>query len=297
MMQKILSFFMAIVAFFMQLLGLGGKKNYNDFRDISFGSDPNQVVDLAVPTNAGTETSLFVYIHGGAWIGGDEDDGWEIVKYCAQDLKLAAASLNYRFLSEGGGVHCREMLDDITSGLKAAVNKAAEQGVKVNSLAIGGTSAGAHLALLYAYLRSGESPVPIKFVYSEVGPADFTGRTFLDGCTGMDKALVLSLLSELSGTTVTNENIETAAVQNALKAVSPVTYVTPISVPTLMAYGAKDDIVPIEIAHSLDNALNKAGVKHDLFMFPNSGHNLDADKSVRKAYNAKLLEYIRTYLY
>ena len=113
----------------------------------------------------------------------------------------------------------------------------------------------------------------------------------------MDKALVLSLLSELSGTTVTNENIETAAVQNALKAVSPVTYVTPISVPTLMAYGAKDDIVPIEIAHSLDNALNKAGVKHDLFMFPNSGHNLDADKSVRKAYNAKLLEYILTYLY
>lgn len=296
-MQKILSFFMSIIVFFMQLLGLGGKKNYVEFRDISFGGDPNQVADIALPLNAGNETGLLVYVHGGSWIGGDEDDGWDLVKYCAQNLKLAAVTINYRFLSEGGSVRCRDMLDDITSGITTAINKAAEQGIKIKSVAIGGTSAGAQLALLHAYMRTDDSPVPIKFAYGEVGPADFTGRAFIDGCTGFDKNFVLALLSELTGMTVTLTNIDTPAVQNALGAISPVSYVTPASVPTVMAYGAKDDIVSVEVAHSLDNALNKAGVKHDFFMFPNSGHDLANDEKVRKSYNDKLLEYIQTYLY
>lgn len=296
MLQKMLSVLMAIVAFFMQLLGLGEKKAYKEFRDIYFGCDANQVIDLALPNNAGDEVSLFVYIHGGAWIAGDEDDGWEIVKYCAGDLKLAAASLNYRFLSEGGSVHCGDMLDDITAGIKTAVDKALEQGIKIKNVAIGGTSAGGHLTLLYAYSRADESPVPIKFVYDEVGPSDFSGRTFIDACTGMDRNTALLILSELSGVTVTDENIETDAVQCALKAISPVTYVNASSVPTVMAYGMKDVLVTYENALSLDNALTAAGVTHDFFTFPNSGHNLDSDADVRKAFNDKLLEYIKTYL-
>lgn len=296
MMQKILSFFMAIVAFFMQLLGLSGRKNYNEFLDIPFGNDPKQAVDLAVPLNAGESTSLLVIVHGGSWTGGDKSDGQSMMRYCAQELKLAAASVNYRFLSENGSVHCREMLDDITSGIIAAIKKSEEQGVKIKSVAIGGASAGAHLAMMYAYMRTRECPVPIKFVFGEAGPADFTGRAFLDGCTGIDKSIVLSLLSELTGTTVTDTNICTAAVQSALAAVSPISYITPVTVPTLLAYGEKDSIVPYETALSLDNALTKAGVIHDFFSFPNSGHSLDGDEKIRKAYNTKLLEYIGEYL-
>lgn len=296
MWQRILSFFMAIVAFFMQLLGLNGKKTYSEFRDISYGSDVNQTVDLVLPTNVGSETSLFVYIHGGSWVAGDKEEGRNLTTYCASDLKLAAASLNYRLLTEGGSVHCSEMLDDITAGIKAAVAKAREQGVTIKDVAIGGNSAGGHLTLLYAYSRADESPVPIKFIFDEVGPSDFSGRTFIDACTGMDRSTALLILSELSGITVTDENIESDGVQKVLRAISPVTYVNASSVPTVMAYGMKDELVTYENALSLDRALTEAGVTHDFFTFPNSGHNLDADEDVRKAFNDKLLEYMQTYL-
>lgn len=295
-MQKILSFIMAIVAFFMQLLGFGGKKNYVEFPDLACGNDPNQVVDLVLPKSAGS-TGLFVFIHGGSWIGGDEDDGKSAVTYCAQNLKLAAVSLNYRFLNENGTVHCREMLDDITSGIQAAVNKAREQGLEVSCVAIGGVSAGAHLALLYSYMRYNECPVPIKFVFSEAGPTDFSDKAFADSCTGIDKTLLYRLLSELSGTTVTPENYETAVVQNTLRAISPVSYVNKNSVPTVMAYGEKDTVVTFKNATALHTALLNANVRNDFFRFPNSGHELDADRDVRKAYEDKLLEYIRTYLF
>lgn len=43
-------------------------------------------------------------------------------------------------------------------------------------MAIGGGSAGGTLAMLYAYRDSEESPVPVKFLFEAVGPANFVAE-------------------------------------------------------------------------------------------------------------------------
>ncbi len=299
MWQKIVSFFMSIVAFFMQLFGLGGaKKTYNEYRDVQYGNDKNQVIDMALPTDAGDSMGLYVFIHGGAWLSGDEDDGWDLVKYCANDLKIAAVSVNYRFISAGGSVHSNEMVADVANAVTAAVNKAKEQGITITSIAVSGYSAGAHLAMMYAYTKASSAPAPIKFVVSSVGPCDFTGTTFVDHevANGSDEAYVYLLLSELCGVTVTKDNISTAAVQLALAAVSPISYINSDSVPTLMAYGEKDALVPYSSAQKLNTVLTLMNVKHEFFSYPNSGHDLDKDSDIAAAFNEKQIEYVNTYL-
>jgi dipeptidyl aminopeptidase/acylaminoacyl peptidase len=78
--------------------------------------------------------------------------------------------------------------------------------------------------------------------------------------------------------------------EQALKKISPVTYIAG-AVPTLLAHGEKDTIVPFSNAERLDNAL-PAGKKLGFLKFPNSGHGLDApeDASILNDFYAKIKE-------
>jgi dipeptidyl aminopeptidase/acylaminoacyl peptidase len=53
---------------------------------------------------------------------------------------------------------------------------------------------------------------------------------------------------------------------------SPIFYVNSQSPPTLILHGDADNLVPVEQARLLNNKLKKAGVKHDLIIYPDAGH-------------------------
>ena len=70
------------------------------FRDLNYvegSTDPAQTLDLYVPQNSAKPLPLLIYIHGGAWTGGDKQS-------CPPLLFVndgyAAASLEYRFASK-----------------------------------------------------------------------------------------------------------------------------------------------------------------------------------------------------
>ena len=78
-------------------------------------------------------------------------------------------------------------------------------------------------------------------------------------------------------------------------AISPVSYVSESTVPTLLAYGLKDNVVPPNLRYFLLEKLEEYNVPYTYIEFPNSGHGMlnDPDKTVE--YVEKVTEYLERY--
>lgn len=293
MFDKIIAFFMSIIMFFMQLFGLVSDPSIIAAENVSYGSHERQVVDIYLPAESDGSVGLFVFIHGGGWVGGDKSSYTDACKNAVKQFGIAAITLNYRYISDD--THCDEMLDDITAAMTKAVEFAKENGIELDAAAFTGHSAGGHLSLLYAYKCADISPVPVVFTFTQAGPADMNDPAFYKN-NGLGDATVLELASKLSGVPVDGANFDEDTVKAALAYVSPVTYVNEKSVPTLIAHGDVDDIVPYSNAVTLAAVLDAAGVSYDMYTYKNTGHGLDNDKETHDACYEKLYEYIRLYL-
>jgi acetyl esterase/lipase len=277
----------------MQLFGI---KSIQQFRNVSYGEGKNQSIHLAIPYNAKGDYGMMVLIHGGGWTGGDKDDFWGMAKNIAKEQDLVATSIGYRFLTEGGDVDCNAMLDDIQSAIEAAIEKAAQKGVNITKIGIGGYSAGGHLSLIYAYKCADECPVPVKFVISFAGPTDMNDENWFGSEIVFPEDYALSVLTELTGTEITAENRNSEESRAALAAVSPISYITPASAPTIILHGKKDNVVPFSNSETLDELLTLNGVEHHFFISENAGHGFSDDPETSDAAGAKFDDYMNTYL-
>lgn len=86
------------------------------------------------------------------------------------------------------------------------------------------------------------------------------------------------------------------AVGDAPGTLSAVDWVGPESVPTIMAYGEKDKVAPFLSSVRLDAALTAAGVGHEYFVLPHSGHGLQNDDDLFGQYMEAAERYLDTYL-
>ncbi len=296
MFDKIIAFFMAIINFFLGLFGLGsvGGQHYNcqTFFDISYGTHERQVVDLCVPEDATGDLGLVLFIHGGAWIGGDKSSYEGGMNYGASSLGIATASVNYRYLSENVSIH--DILDDIDSALAAIKEKGTEVGVNINKVLLTGDSAGGHLSMLYAYARKKTAPVTPVAVVSNSGPTDLYDDNFYHNNALGDEAAISELMSKACGQRFTYDTKDDA--KQALYSVSPVSYVSADCVPTVINHGNADTIVPFSNALSLDALLTQHGVEHVLNVFDGADHDLGKDESAKDRADELLFEYIDRFL-
>lgn len=297
-MEKILAFFMSIITFFASLFGFGVKENTINYVDLAYGSHERQVMDMYLPKDSDGEVGLILYIHGGAWIGGDKNSYSKTAKNACKDFGYATASISYRYLSEE--IDLQDIADDIDLALKKIKETAAENGINVNKVLLTGASAGAHLSMFYAYSRKDTAPITPAAVVSYCGPTDLSDDNFFyNSELGMNSELgtfesIAWLLSCACGQSFTYET--RAEAKEALLKVSPIYYVDENSVPTVINHGRKDTIVPFSNAVSLAEKLESCGVKYDFNIYPNSGHELGKDEENEKIAYDLLVEYAATYL-
>ena len=160
---------------------------------------------------------------------------------------------------------------------------------------LNGASAGAHLALLYGYSRTNTSPIKIACIASHSGPTDLADAKFYSETSTLGtKDYIYDLMSKACGKKF-NEKTFNFAVP-ALKKASPITYVTKVCPPTVIAHGKNDTVVPYSNAMALNSALGAVGVEHEFIVFKNSGHDLANDPDCEKELNDMLLKYANTYL-
>ncbi len=288
MWSRIITFFMSIITFLSSLFG--GRNpvvNYKELLNQPYGAGDRQIYDLYIPTDKGDSPGLILFIHGGAWTSGDKAPFRPTIREVAAKYGYAAAAINYRFL--GRDVTMRDILSDVNAAVSAIYDKAKAEGYTLNKMITSGMSAGAHLALMYAYHTPADAKIKPVAVCSQSAPTDLSDPNYYaDGMVFQNN--YLQLVSSVVGQNVTNE-----AIALFTAAYSPITYAA-TAVPTVIAHGQKDTVVPYSNAASLDAALTANGVTHEFITYPNSGHALESDANCANRYTQTFFAYAAEYL-
>ncbi len=227
-------------------------------KNISYGSDPAQKMDVYLPTGRTTSsTKVMVLIHGGGWTGGDKSEFDAYIATFKQRLPgYAFISLNYR-LANNTTNRFPAQENDVKAALEFLSGKLDEYKIS-NKIVLLGLSAGAHLALLQGYKHT--TPLKPRAVISFFAPTDL-----VDMHQNPVSTYTPMMLEALLGATP-ESNL------GAYQQSSPAFFVNGSSAPTLLFHGGKDNVVPPSQATILNNKLQAAGVIHEYVFYPNEGH-------------------------
>jgi acetyl esterase/lipase len=288
---KVRCFLLPIIISCVAVLIMGCKKEKIPMQNIEYGTHPRQKMDISLPPNADQKhiVPVILCIHGGSWVSGDKTD-FDWLKNDINSINCAYVSINYRLLQDN--VTYKQMLNDIDAAISYLKTHAEAYHLKTDKLAMIGSSAGAHLALLYAY--STNSPIRVACVSSQVGPADFLDSAQLQ----MSGLAHLDALNKLTGTAVTSTQITNPnfVFPEAWSLASPVYHVSSTTPPTVLAYGVKDLLVSYSNALRLNEKLTEFGIEHHLITFPNSGHTLNQDPDKTEEYKQVIYDYLTRHL-
>ncbi|MBR0191068.1 MAG: alpha/beta hydrolase [Thermoguttaceae bacterium] len=256
-----------------------------------YDKDRNLVYDLYIPKDLKKDVPvrLMLFIHGGAWKGGNRHEQDYACRSYAKS-GCVTATIEYSLLSgKHPEVTILTMLDQITACIRDIKEKLAAEGYQTSKIALSGVSAGGHLALLYSYSRAEESPIPIAFVFEFVGPSDFCERTL----GAKDSA---GFISFVTGQKINPEDLNKPEIKELGESLSPISFVTEKSVPTICAYGGKDWLVPPCHRDALVQALEKNGVPHVCVDFPNSDHGMGNDPDKAEEFRIAVFSYCEKYM-
>ncbi|MGY1808639.1 alpha/beta hydrolase [Blastococcus sp. SYSU D00669] len=112
------------------------------------------------PAEPGPERPALVWMHGGAFVGGDlemPEADWT-ARQVAERAGAVVVSVDYRLCH--GGVHYPVPHDDVVAAFRWVHGSAGELGVDADRIAIGGASAGGNLAIGAALKLRDEGPAP-----------------------------------------------------------------------------------------------------------------------------------------
>ena len=144
-------------------------------RDIAYGPDPRQTLDVYAPASPpASPAPVVVFFYGGAWNSGDKAlYSWVGRALAAQGFVTVLA--NYRLVPQ---VRFPAFLEDAAASVAKAQQIAAQYGGDPHRMALMGHSAGAYLAVMLgldaAYLKTaGVEMSDIRAVVGLAGPYDF----------------------------------------------------------------------------------------------------------------------------
>lgn len=125
-------------------------------RDLAYGPDVRQRIDVYLPANA-AGAPLLVMVHGGGWRRGDKASAGVVQNKAAHWLPrgIALVSVNYRLLP---GTQPAQQARDVAAALAYVQAHAAEWGADPARVVLMGHSAGAHLVSLLAADPAGFMP-------------------------------------------------------------------------------------------------------------------------------------------
>lgn len=269
-----------------------GKYTYDKYEEITYGEYERQTLNLYLPREREGTVGLILVIHGGGWIGGDKEYYNKKLDQWCKAYGCAAAAINYHFISDE--FSCDDIMQDIALSLDKIHEFAAEKGYNIEKAMLTGNSAGGHLSLLYAYKYADRASIRPVAVANYSGPTDLTDESYF--VNNSNASGYLDLFSSLCHTEFTEDNYQSAEMQEKMLEYSPVNYISESTVPTLICHGDADDIVPYTNAVILKERLDQMGVKSDFVSYRNSGHSLSGDK--QRSNEAKKLfgEYVKAYL-
>ena len=239
-------------------------------KDVTFAEVDGRPLklDIYVP-GSDVRPPLLVWIHGGGWRGGSKNKP-ALLK--VTDHGFALASISYRFTDKA--IFPAQIYD-----CKAAVRwlraHAEDYGYSAEWIAVAGSSAGGHLALLMGVSGSVESlegdvggnsdqSSIVQAVIDYYGPSDF----ILRGKTQPERAYT----SKSGSMALLGGTVEKKPTPKMERFASPATYVTSDDPPLLVFHGTDDKTVLLDQSQHITQLYDDAGLKAQLVVLNKAGH-------------------------
>ena len=250
---------------------------YFEELNVSYGTDSDQKFDIYLPANRTLNTKVMILVHGGGWSSGDKNDMNGFVDLIFQNFEnLAVVNINYRLADENSSPYPMQT-DDITSIVNHLKDNRNNYVID-DEFGFIGTSAGAHLAMLWSYALDANSN--INMVCSIVGPTNFTDPAYLNNSNPDLQELI-----DLYRINATTEFLEE---------VSPFHRASTSAPPTILFYGGQDPLVPTTQGTAMRDKLLELGVTHEFTLYENEGHGWGGINALDTW--IKLMVFINNYL-
>ena len=244
------------------------KQTYRELKNIKYGDAPDgqNVFDAFIPQNLKEGAKVIVYIHGGSWVGGDKSEfPKQLVEELAGKRGYVVASVNYRLVKNGNN-RFPAQIDDIKKVMAFIHKNAKRYKYDADNIVLMGGSAGAHLAMLYAYGHDEKKQV--RAVVDLWGPTDLTDKAVRQDGTDADN-IVINFLGEK------DPNAEIA------RQASPVCFLTKeTGVPTILFHGGKDPLVDVSQAEKLYKRMLELAIPAQLEIYPEEKHGVGPSSAI-----------------
>ncbi|MCZ2148262.1 MAG: alpha/beta hydrolase [Bryobacterales bacterium] len=226
-------------------------------RNISYDKYPETVLDVFSPEAgpAGKRPGVLV-IHGGGWVGGTREAMWEqwVKRYL--DKGFVVANVEYRLAK---AATAPAAVEDVLKAARWFTKNAKKYNVDTKRIAVTGSSAGGHLALMVGMTpKSAKLGKPAKVA----AVVNFYGIT--------------DVADQLSGPNMRKYAVTWAPESPErlvlARRVSPMSYVRRGLPPILTVHGDADPTVPYEHGVKLTKALVGVGVKAEMISVPGGKH-------------------------
>lgn len=247
-------------------------------------------LDLYLPPAPTGPTPLVLWIHGGAWMGGNKDLDPATVQGLL-DAEIAVASMNYRLTSQGAifgaaNVVFPAQIDDVQDALLFLRANAAIYGFDPQRFGTWGTSAGGHLAALAGTLGDPNDPrgdTSVQAIGDGFGPTDFftmDADAVAFGCTtylvhddpDSPESILVGFDGPGEGIGVLSGSPNLPEYQLVVAA-NPMTFIDPSDPPLYAVHGTADCVVSLGQSVRLVDAYLAAGLDAQLTTH-GGGHGL-----------------------
>lgn len=217
----------------------------------------NTRMDIYYPTNPNKPAPVIIRFHGGGWKSGFKEDYTNFDLYFDQGYALA--NVEYRLTEEA---KAPAAVEDARAAMIYLLHHAEEYNIDRQKIIFLGGSAGGHLALTAGYLQNN------RMYDNDIEPYidDIKVMAVIDkyGITKLDDLMSYSSLVEWLGDSINN--------QEFIKSLSPFYLVNANTPPTYIVHGDSDPTVPYNQSVSLQEILQKFGIKNKFTTIPGGGH-------------------------
>lgn len=213
---------------------------------------------------------VVLWLHGGGWFTGDKTLAPDLAAR-ARATGCAMAAVDYRL---SGQAKFPAQLIDVRAAIRFLRSSAGDLGIDPHAVGAWGASAGGHLAALagvtgHLPVVPGETPASdgapvqgtsLQVVATSYAPVDLAAVVAASGSPG-DNSPEARLLGGLP-----------AALPEAARAASPLTWITGAAPPFQLSHGTGDALVPHSESEHLYAALTEAGVPAELYLLDGYKH-------------------------
>jgi acetyl esterase/lipase len=232
-------------------------------QDVIYMKTGGTAFTMDVVRPAKPNKAAVVFLVSGGWISDHS-----MIKSFGAAVEKAFADGGFTVFSVVHGPHPRYKVAEIVEQVQTAVRfvhaQAKDYGIDTNRVAVSGISSGGHLALMIA----GSADSPVNAVASIAPPTDLANWGKPGFVLTDDPQMAMFIPALGIDPKGPRNDIEALA-----KTLSPITLVNAKHPPTLIVHGDRDQIVPLQQAQAMDQALGKAGVQHKLEVIPGGGHD------------------------